>query len=132
MPDIDIDFCMDGRDEVIKYVSEKYGGNAFVSQIITFGSMNAKAVIRDVGRVLGMTYGEVDKIAKLVPNRLNINLTEAFKEEPKFKEMRKESANVDELLNIALRLEGLPRHCSTHAAGVVISPKAAHRVPSSL
>ncbi|MDH5459378.1 MAG: DNA polymerase III subunit alpha, partial [Nitrospinota bacterium] len=123
MPDIDIDFCVDGRDEVIKYVSEKYGGNAFVSQIITFGSMNAKAVIRDVGRVLGMTYGEVDKIAKLVPNRLNINLTEAFKEEPKFKAMRKESADVDELLNIALRLEGLPRHCSTHAAGVVISPK---------
>ncbi len=123
MPDIDIDFCMDRRDEVIKYVSEKYGGNAFVSQIITFGSMNAKAVIRDVGRVLGMTYGEVDKIAKLIPNRLNITLTEAFKEEPKFKEMRKENANVDELLNIALRLEGLPRHCSTHAAGVVISPK---------
>ena len=123
MPDIDIDFCMDRRDEVIKYVSEKYGGNAFVSQIITFGSMNAKGVIRDVGRVLGMTYGEVDKLAKLVPNRLNVTLTDAFKEEPKFKEMRRENENVNELLNIALRLEGLPRHCSTHAAGVVISPK---------
>ena len=123
MPDIDIDFCMDGRDEVIQYVTEKYGGNEFVSQIITFGSMNAKGVLRDVGRVLGMTYGEVDKIAKLVPNRLNITLTDALKEEPKFKEMREENKNVNELLNIALRLEGLPRHCSTHAAGVVISPK---------
>lgn len=122
MPDIDIDFCMDGREEVIDYVTKKYGGHKFVSQIITFGSMNAKGVIRDVGRVLGMTYGEVDKIAKLVPNRLNITLTDAFKEEPRFKAMRKESENVDELIKIALNLEGLPRHCSTHAAGVVISP----------
>ncbi|TDJ58574.1 MAG: DNA polymerase III subunit alpha, partial [Nitrospina sp.] len=113
MPDIDIDFCMDGREEVIDYVTKKYGGHKFVSQIITFGSMNAKGVIRDVGRVLGMSYGEVDKIAKLVPNRLNITLTDAFKEEPRFKAMRKESENVDELIKIALNLEGLPRHCST-------------------
>ncbi len=123
MPDIDIDFCIEGRDEVIRYVTEKYGGNENVTQIITFGSMNAKGVIRDVGRVLDMTYGEVDKIAKLVPNRLNITLQDAFKEEKKFKEMRKANEQVEELLTIASNLEGLPRHCSTHAAGVVISPK---------
>ncbi|OGW27526.1 MAG: DNA polymerase III subunit alpha [Nitrospinae bacterium RIFCSPLOWO2_12_FULL_47_7] len=123
MPDIDIDFCMDGRDEVIRYVTEKYGGNKNVSQIITFGSMNAKGVIRDVGRVLDMPYGEVDKIAKLVPNRLGITLKDAFKAEPKFEELRKSSEKNQELLDIAVSLEGLPRHCSTHAAGVVISPK---------
>ncbi len=123
MPDIDIDFCMDGREEVIKYVTEKYGGNQNVSQIITFGSMNAKGVLRDVGRVLDMSYGEVDKIAKLVPTRLNITLEDAFKEEPRFGQMKKESEKVAELLEIALSLEGLPRHCSTHAAGVVISSK---------
>lgn len=124
MPDIDIDFCMDGRDEVIKYVTEKYGGNQNVTQIITFGSMNAKGVIRDVGRVLDMPYGEVDKLAKLVPNKLNITLNDAFKEEKQFDKLRKENTNVDELLNIAKNLEGLQRHCSTHAAGVVISSKA--------
>jgi len=121
MPDIDIDFCMDKRDDVIKYVAEKYGGNQNVTQIITFGSMNAKGVLRDVGRVLDMTYGEVDKIAKLVPNRLNITLKDAFKEEPRFESMRIENEKVAELLDTALNLEGLPRHCSTHAAGVVIS-----------
>ena len=124
MPDIDIDFCMDGRDEVIKYVTEKYGGNQNVTQIITFGSMNAKGVIRDVGRVLDMTYGEVDKLAKLVPNKLNITLKDAFKEEPQFEKLRKENPKVAELLDIAKNLEGLQRHCSTHAAGVVISSKA--------
>ena len=124
MPDIDIDFCMDGRDAVIKYVTEKYGGNQNVTQIITFGSMNAKGVLRDVGRVLDMTYGEVDKLAKLVPNKLNISLTEAFKEEPTFEKMRKDDPKVAELLDIAKNLEGLQRHCSTHAAGVVISSKA--------
>ncbi|GJL77888.1 MAG: DNA-directed DNA polymerase [Nitrospinaceae bacterium] len=123
MPDIDIDFCIEGRDDVISYVTEKYGGNQNVSQIITFGSMNAKGVLRDVGRVLDMSYGEVDKIAKLVPNRLNVTLKDAFNEEPRFKEMRKESESVAELLEIAQSLEGLPRHCSTHAAGVVISSR---------
>lgn len=121
MPDIDIDFCMDGREEVIQYVTEKYGGSQNVTQIITFGSMNAKGVLRDVGRVLDMPYGEVDRIAKLVPDRLNITLDAAFKEENKFGELRKESEHVEELLEIAQNLEGLPRHCSTHAAGVVIS-----------
>ncbi|MGY8766237.1 MAG: DNA polymerase III subunit alpha, partial [Nitrospinaceae bacterium] len=124
MPDIDIDFCMDKRDNVIKYVTEKYGGNQNVTQIITFGSMNAKGVLRDVGRVLDMPYGEVDKIAKLVPNKLNVTLKDAFKEEPRFESMRKESEKVAELLSVAKNLEGLPRHCSTHAAGVVISSKA--------
>ena len=123
MPDIDIDFCMEGREEVIKYVTEKYGGNRNVSQIITFGSMNAKGVLRDVGRVLDMSYGEVDKLAKLVPARLNITLQDAFKEEPRFGQMKKENEKVAELLEIAQSLEGLPRHCSTHAAGVVISSK---------
>ena len=123
MPDIDIDFCIEGREKVIEYVTEKYGGNQNVSQIITFGSMNAKGVIRDVGRVLEMPYGEVDKIAKLVPNRLNITLKDAFKEEPKFGQLQKENEKVAELLEIALSLEGIPRHCSTHAAGVVISSR---------
>jgi DNA polymerase-3 subunit alpha len=121
MPDIDIDFCIEGREEVIKYVTQKYGGSKNVTQIITFGALKAKAVIRDVGRVLGMTYGEVDKIAKMVPNRLDITLKDAFKEEPGFAKLRKESKQVDELLDISLNLEGLNRHCSTHAAGVVIS-----------
>ena len=107
MPDIDIDFCMDKRDDVIKYVTEKYGGNQNVTQIITFGSMNAKGVLRDVGRVLDMPYGEVDKLAKLVPNRLGITLDEAFKEESRFKSMRKETNKIAELLDFALNLEGL-------------------------
>ena len=123
MPDIDIDFCIDGREEVIKYVTEKYGGRKNVTQIITFGALKAKAVIRDVGRVLGMSYGEVDKIAKMVPSRLDISLQEAFKEEPGFAKLRKENEKVGELLDISLNLEGLNRHCSTHAAGVVISSR---------
>jgi len=123
MPDIDIDFCMEGRNEIIKYVTQRYGGNENVTQIITFGSMNAKGVLRDVGRVLDMSYGDVDKIAKLVPNRLNVTLSDAFKEESRFKEMRKDNEKVAELLDIATNLEGLPRHCSTHAAGVVISSR---------
>ncbi len=124
MPDIDIDFCVEKRDDVIKYVTEKYGGNQNVTQIITFGSMNAKGVIRDVGRVLDMSYGEVDKLAKLVPNKLDIKLEQAFKKEPQFEKLRKENSKVAELLDVAKNLEGLPRHCSTHAAGVVISSKA--------
>ena len=123
LPDIDIDFCMERREEVIAYVTSEYGGSQNVTQIITFGSMNAKAVIRDVGRVLDMPYGDVDKIAKLVPNRLGISLKEAFKEEKGFEEIRKKNEKVNELLEIAVNLEGLPRHCSTHAAGVVISSK---------
>ncbi|MBI5749798.1 MAG: DNA polymerase III subunit alpha, partial [Nitrospinae bacterium] len=119
MPDIDIDFCKERRDEVIDYVTKKYGN---VAQIITFGSMNAKAAIRDVGRALAVPYGDVDKIAKLVPNKLNITLDEAIKEEPRFTEMGKKDEMVGRILNIAKKLEGLPRHASTHAAGIVISP----------
>ncbi|MFQ5672821.1 MAG: DNA polymerase III subunit alpha [Nitrospinales bacterium] len=123
LPDIDIDLCMSRRQEIIDYVTKKYGGKKNVTQIITFGSMNAKGVIRDVGRVLDMPYGEVDKIAKLVPNKLNIKLKEAFKEESLFGKLKKEDEKIKELLDIALKLEGLPRHCSTHAAGVVISSR---------
>jgi len=121
MPDIDVDFCQDRRDEVIQYVTDKYGRDR-VCQIITFGTMKAKAVIRDVGRVLDMTYGEVDRIAKLVPNVLNITLEEAMKLEPKLGEAANADPRVKSLLEIALRLEGLARHASTHAAGVVVAP----------
>lgn len=120
MPDVDIDFCVHGRDKVIDYVGQKYGN---VSQIITFGKMKAKAVVRDVGRVMEMPYEEVDKIAKLIPNTLNITLDDAFKEEPRLKELMQQNGHVNQLMNIALKLEGLSRHASTHAAGVVISDK---------
>jgi len=121
-PDIDIDFCQERRDEVIEYVNEKYGREN-VAQIITFGSMMAKGVIRDVGRALEIPYGEVDRIAKLVPNRLNITLKDALKDEPRLREMREADEQVRNLLQIAETLEGLTRHASTHAAGVVISPR---------
>jgi DNA polymerase-3 subunit alpha len=129
MPDIDTDFCMEGRDEVIRYVSEKYGTDR-VAQIITFGKMQAKAVIRDVGRALNMPYGEVDRIAKLVPNVLNITLDEAIKQEPRLQEEQKKNEKVRRLLVLSRSLEGLNRHSSTHAAGVVISDKPlVERVP---
>ena len=120
MPDIDIYFCQEGRDEIIKYVTEKYGKDK-VSQIITFGKMQAKAVIRDVGRALNIPYSEVDKIAKLVPNVLNINLDEAIKTEPRLAHEAKNNPQVAKLLSLSRILEGLNRHASTHAAGVVIS-----------
>ena len=122
MPDIDIDFCVNGRDEVIKYVTDKYGeGN--VAQIITFGKMQAKGVVRDVGRVLNMPYKEVDRIAKLIPNTLNISLEDAIKQEPRLGELEQQDENIRELISLAKCLEGLPRHSSTHAAGIVISQK---------
>lgn len=120
MPDIDIDFCQDGRDEIIKYVTNKYG-NDKVAQIITFGKMQAKAVIRDVGRALNIPYGEVDSIAKMVPNILNISLDMAIQSEPRLQEEEKKNEKVKKLLNLSRALEGLNRHSSTHAAGVVIS-----------
>ncbi|HBR18501.1 MAG: DNA polymerase III subunit alpha [Deltaproteobacteria bacterium RIFCSPLOWO2_12_FULL_43_16] len=122
LPDIDIDFCIEGRDDVIKYVSEKYGKDN-VSQIITFGQMKAKAVIRDVGRAMDMPYSDVDKIAKLVPNVLNITIEDAVKQEVRLKELIDKDARVRDLIDVAKTLEGLPRHASTHAAGVVISNK---------
>jgi DNA polymerase-3 subunit alpha len=123
-PDIDVDFCINGRDRVINYVRDKYGRDN-VAQIITFGSMLARAVIRDVGRGMGMPYGEVDKIAKLVPNPTGkkVTLIDALKQEPKLKEMVDKEPKVRQLFDVALALEGLTRHASTHAAGVVITPR---------
>ncbi len=120
MPDIDIDFCYVRRPEVIDYVNRKYGADR-VAQIITFGTMAARAVIRDVGRVLGMPYADVDAVAKLVPNVLNIKLKDGIDMTPKLREAYENDPKIKELLDISLALEGLPRHASTHAAGVVIS-----------
>ncbi|MBP1721085.1 MAG: polymerase alpha subunit, partial [Deltaproteobacteria bacterium] len=129
MPDIDIDFCQDGRDEIIRYVTEKYGADR-VAQIITFGKMQAKAVVRDVGRALNFSYGEVDRIAKMIPNVLNITLDDAIKMEPRLQEEQKKNEKVRKLLSLSRSLEGLNRHSSTHAAGVVISDKPLlERVP---
>jgi len=121
MPDIDTDICMARREEVLKYVAQKYGGKEHVAQIITFGKMQARAVVRDVGRALDMPYQEVDKIAKLIPPVINITLEEAINSEPKLQELATQDPKVRQLLEIAKALEGLPRHASTHAAGVVIS-----------
>jgi len=121
LPDIDTDICMERRDEVLKYISRKYGGKEHVAQIITFGKMQARAVVRDVGRALNMPYQEVDRIAKLIPPFLNITLEEAIKTEPRLQEQAEQDKRVKKLLEIAQCLEGLPRHASTHAAGIVIS-----------
>lgn len=123
MPDIDVDFCKDRREEVLEYIAQKYGGKDYTAQIITFGKMQARAVLRDVGRALNMPYGEVDRIAKLIPNQLNIRLAEAVQKEPQLKELVAKDARVRDLITVSLALEGLPRHASTHAAGVVISDK---------
>jgi DNA polymerase-3 subunit alpha len=122
LPDIDIDFCMNRRGEVIQYVTEKYGREQ-VAQIITFNTLGARAAIKDVGRVLEMPFADVDRLTKLVPNVLNISLEDAMKAEPGFAEAAKKDPRVDEVLKVARRLEGLSRNCSVHAAGVVISPK---------
>ncbi|MBW2129038.1 MAG: DNA polymerase III subunit alpha [Deltaproteobacteria bacterium] len=122
MPDIDIDFCIKGRDEVIHYVAEKYGREN-VGQIITFGTMKARAVIRDVGRVLNIPYGEVDRIAKMVPAGPNVSLEKAMKEEPELRKLEEGEESHKRLLRIARSLEGLSRHASTHASGVVISDR---------
>ena len=122
MPDIDIDFCMRRRGEVIEYVRQKYGEKS-VAQIITFGTMAAKAALKDVGRALDMPYGEVDRLAKLVPNQLNISLEDALKDGSPLALARDKDDRVREVVEVALRLEGLARHASTHAAGVVISPR---------
>ena len=122
LPDIDIDFCYERRGEVIDYVVNKYSKEN-VAQIITFGTMMAKAAIRDVGRVMGMAYAEVDKIAKLIPNDLNITLSEAIEAEPELKRLYKTDPRITQLIDTSMVLEGLTRHASTHAAGVVISQK---------
>jgi DNA polymerase-3 subunit alpha len=123
MPDIDVDFCINGREKVFKYVVDRYGGGDYVAQIITFGKLKTRAVIRDVGRALDIPLAEVDAIAKLVPDVLGISLDEAIKKEPKLAKMQQSRPEVAELIEICRVLEGLPRHASTHAAGVVIGDK---------
>ncbi len=123
MPDIDVDFCINGRETVFKYVVDKYGGGDYVAQIITFGKLKTRAVIRDVGRALGIPLPEVDAIAKMVPDVLNIGLDDALKQEPKIQNLVESNPKIEELINICRVLEGLPRHASTHAAGVVIGDK---------
>ena len=124
MPDFDIDFCQDRRDEVIEHVKETYGTQQ-VAQIITFGKLQARAVLRDVGRVLGMAYGNVDRLCKLVPNNpaAPVSLQQAIDGEPRLKEALENETDVKQLIDISLRLEGLYRHASTHAAGVVIGDR---------
>ncbi len=121
MPDFDIDFCMEGRDRVIEYVSQRYGREA-VSQIITFGTMAAKAVVRDVGRVLGMPYGFVDKIAKLIPFELGMTLEKALTEEEQLAQRYRQEEEVASLIDLARKLEGITRNAGKHAGGVVIAP----------
>ena len=121
MPDIDVDFCQDQREKVIEYVINKYGRER-VCQIITFGTMKAKAVVRDVGRALDMAYGDVDKIAKLIPDDLKMTIQKAIQQEPQLKQMAEADPKVAQLLETADRLEGLARHAGTHAAGVVVAP----------
>ena len=122
MPDFDVDFCMDGRDRVIDYVAERYGRER-VSQIITYGTMAAKAVVRDVGRVLGHPYGFVDRIAKLIPFELGITLDEALEKEEELRRLlRGDEDEVRELIDLARSLEGLTRNAGKHAGGVVIAP----------
>jgi len=121
MPDFDVDFCMDGRDRVIDYVAVKYGRER-VSQIITYGTMAAKAVVRDVGRVLGMSYGYVDKIAKLIPFELGITLDDALTKEPELKRLYDTEEEIKNMIDLARSLEGLTRNAGMHAGGVVIAP----------
>lgn len=123
MPDIDIDFEDERRQEVIDYVIDKYGKEK-VAQIITFGTMAARGAIRDVGRAINMSYAEVDRIAKQIPHQLGITIEKAIEINPKFKEIYQKDDNARYLIDIAMSLEGMPRHASTHAAGVVISKKA--------
>ena len=120
MPDIDIDFCYERRSEVIDYVIRKYGDDR-VAQIITFGTMAARAVIRDVGRALDIPYADVDQIAKMIPFQIGMNINKALELNPEFKGRYEEDEETAELINTAKLLEGMPRHASTHAAGVVIS-----------
>lgn len=120
MPDIDTDFCFERRGEVIEYLTSKYGED-HVSQIVTFGTMAAKAAVRDVGRVMGFPVAEVDKVAKLIPNELGITIDRALEVSPEFKDLYDSQPKVKELVDTARAIEGMPRHASTHAAGVVIA-----------
>ena len=124
MPDFDIDFCQEGRDRVIEYVRGEYGSDR-VAQIITFGKLQARAAVRDVGRVLGLPFGQVNKVAELIPNNpaKPVTLQQAVDGEPRLQAMRDEDESIRRLLEIALQLEGLYRHASTHAAGIVIGDR---------
>jgi DNA polymerase-3 subunit alpha len=122
LPDIDMDFCQRRRGELIRYVQQKYGSD-HVCQIITFGALNAKSVIRDVGRVLNMTYGEVDRIARLIPNELKMTLAKALQETPQLADLRQGDPRIRRLLDLAESLEGLARNAGVHAAGVIIAPR---------
>ena len=121
MPDFDVDFCIEGRERVINYVADKYGRER-VSQIITYGTMAAKGVVRDVGRVMGLSYGHVDGVAKLIPFDLGMTLTLALEQEPELKERYEQDQEITDLIDMALKLEGLARNVGKHAGGVVISP----------
>jgi len=122
LPDIDIDFCYERRQEVIDYVTKKYGREN-VAQIITFGTMQARAVIRDVGRVMAIPYADVDRIAKMIPAELDMTLKKAMESEPELNNLYRNDAQITKLINTALSLEGLNRHASVHAAGVIIADK---------
>src|SRR6202035_2080212 len=122
MPDIDIDFCMNRRGEVIDYVTRKYGRDQ-VAQIITFNTMAARAAIKDVGRALDLPYGEVDRVAKMVPTQLNITLDQAIEDSPQLREAMEKDGQIRELIATARKLEGLVRNSGVHAAGVVIAPR---------
>lgn len=122
LPDIDVDFCYNRREEVIQYVTQKYGKEN-VAQITTFGTMKAKAVVKDVGRVLGMSFSETDRIVKLIPDDLNISIQEAIEREPELKQQLERDKDIAKLIDISKRLQGLARHASTHAAGIVISDR---------
>ena len=121
MPDFDIDFCVNGRDRVIDYVNEKYGDDK-VSQIITYGTLSARAVVRDVGRILGYPYGMVDRIAKMIPFEIGITLNDALKKSNELAEKYEEDNEIQSIINLSLKLEGLVRNAGTHAGGVVIAP----------
>ncbi len=121
MPDFDIDFCMDKRDQVISYVSSKYGQGA-VSQIATFGTMAARAVVRDVARALGRPYGLGDRIAKMIPTTPGITLNQAIKSQPLFKQLIQEDDEVSEIIDLSFKLEGIARNVGKHAGGIVIAP----------
>jgi DNA polymerase-3 subunit alpha len=128
MPDIDIDFCVRGRQEVINYVSEFYGREN-VSQIITFGTLASRAVIKDVGRALDMKYSEVEKVAAMIPPPIrgrNVSIAEAINRNPDLKRAIETNPQIAELIDLARRLEGCARHASIHAAGIVISPQPLH------
>src|SRR3990167_8954629 len=127
MPDIDIDFCIEGREHVINYIKETYGQDK-VCQIITFGTMLTKAVIKDVARALGLPFEESNMITSLVPEQLKITLKEAIEQEPKLQELINNNSMIRKIFDVAFKLEGVTRHASKHAAGIVITPDAVHEM----